>query len=692
MDHTSGRDRHFPALTLTLFFGWLPGASYAAPSQELSDLFGSAATVSLTTGYERPLRGAPGTATVITRTDIEVSGMRTLRDVLESVPGFHISTSDGRSTVATVRGITSRILILVDNVPITRTYIDPWTTYDNILLHNVERIEVICGPGSALYGADTVAGSVNILTRTGNADGVDPEVGVAIGSFDTVDAWSVGSIDLDRLAVKGSITYSTTEGSDKLITADAQSAYDRALGTAASHAPGEIQQRRDLFDASVDATLGSWRLHLNYFDQNPLKNGVGIAQALDLDGEWNSLYQAAQLEYRNTHGAWSLLAYIDWSTVRQESWINLFPAGAFRSFPDGVISSFRIDNDRLRAESTVVYRGFEHHILSVGLGALDNDYDTVKDDRNFIVRANRFIYTGPVAPLAGVNDDPLTPDISHTVLYAYLQDEWQFGRDWSLTTGLRADEYSDMGTAFNPRVGLVWNARHDLTAKLLYSRAFRPPSLLEQHSSGVFSPKGNVDLEPTTLDMVELAASYSRGGIDTDVSVFRYRQNKLIQIIPNPTSPNGVGYINGGQVNGWGAEASLKWPVATNLLLTSNYSYQTQIGDEAINNANNRFAPEHMFFAQARWSFAPDWSVSVMGKWIAERHRAHADPRLDPDDYTLVDAALRRERLFQALDLSLIVRNALDSDAHDASGSAAALPYDIPLPGRSVMLEAAVAW
>lgn len=131
--------------------------------------------------------------------------------------------------------------------------------------------------------------------------------------------------------------------------------------------------------------------------------------------------------------------------------------------------------------------------------------DTIEDTRNYTVRGGMPVPTGIFAESGGSGDVSIFPDDERTIFFAYLQDEWLFAPDWGLTTGVRIDEYSDFGTAVNPRVGLVWNSAPRLTTKLLYGRAFRPPSFAEQHSNGLYLGLGNRDLEPVTIDMVEIA-------------------------------------------------------------------------------------------------------------------------------------------------------------------------------------------
>jgi outer membrane receptor for ferrienterochelin and colicins len=685
--------RHQRALVLMLSSLAAAPNVVAAPGEDVESVFGSGEVLSLATGYGVPIRRAPATATVLTREDLDAFGARTLKDALNLVPGFHVATADGRSTFSTVRGITSRVLVLIDGIPITRTMIDPWVGFDNVLLYNVSRIEVVRGPGSAIYGADAVAGVINIETKTA-AHGDRQEVGAGVGWNNTYDAWSILSGDFGGLELSGYAAFSKTDGSSQTVEVDAQTMIDQALRTTASLAPAEMPQRRESVDVRLDARLGDFTARLAYYDQNPLQNGVGVAYALDLDGEWNSLLKVAQLNYHSdVSDDLKIDAYVDFSEVEQDAYANVFPPGAFgNAFPDGVISSFLIENQRWRIESTVLYTGFETHTLRAGGGYLDNAFETVRDVRNYVVRNARFIPTGQLAPFGGVGDAPLIGDTDADTVFAYVQDQWQFASDWTLTSGVRWDRYSDFGSTVNPRLGLVWNARHNLSAKALVGRAFRPPSILELQSSGVFSARGNPSLNPTTMDMAELGLSLYETAYEADLTFFRYQQQDLIQVIPDPTSPSRTAYVNRGENDGWGYEASFSYRPIETLRTSLSYAYQDRLGSAADDNANIRFAPHHVLVATIDWRLPQEWRVALTARGVMDRERPISDPRPDPDDYLVVNSILARANAFSLFDLALVVNNVFDEDVRDASPSATTLPFDIPLPGRTWMVNATARW
>jgi iron complex outermembrane receptor protein len=104
----------------------------------------------------------------------------------------------------------------------------------------IERIEVIRGPGSALYGADASAGVINIITKTAGKIKTT-EFGIRTGSFDTQTAWMQYGTDWQDLDIGFTAEFSTTDGHSPSISSDAQTALDTQFGSNASYAPGNAQ-------------------------------------------------------------------------------------------------------------------------------------------------------------------------------------------------------------------------------------------------------------------------------------------------------------------------------------------------------------------------------------------------------------------------------------------------------------------
>ncbi|MDV7393656.1 TonB-dependent receptor plug domain-containing protein, partial [Arthrospira platensis SPKY1] len=138
---------------------------------EFERTFGDLDTVSIATGRAQSIQTAPAVASVITAEQIRDTGARDLIDILRQVPGFFLGeTANPFGPAVAVRGFTSAFnqttLFMVDGVPQTElVFGDRFTALGKIPLDGIERVEVIRGPGSALYGADAFSAVVNIITR-----------------------------------------------------------------------------------------------------------------------------------------------------------------------------------------------------------------------------------------------------------------------------------------------------------------------------------------------------------------------------------------------------------------------------------------------------------------------------------------------------------------------------------------------
>jgi iron complex outermembrane receptor protein len=171
--------------------------AHAAPQSEEEELalaYGDKSFVSIASGSRQPIARAPSVASVVTAEDIAAIGAADLDEVLETVPGLHVSRSPiGYNSIYTIRGIHTQynpqVLMLVNGIPITGVYTGNRSQiWGGMPVENIARIEVIRGPGSALYGADAFSGVINSITRTA-ADLDGTQLGLRGGSFNSRDAW-----------------------------------------------------------------------------------------------------------------------------------------------------------------------------------------------------------------------------------------------------------------------------------------------------------------------------------------------------------------------------------------------------------------------------------------------------------------------------------------------------------------------
>jgi outer membrane receptor protein involved in Fe transport len=205
------------------------GTAFAQTAEEddLALAYGDKSTISIATGSKQPITKAPSTATVITAEDIKAMGATDLDQVMETVPGVHVSrTANFYFSTYEIRGIVGnptnpQVLMLQNGIPMNTLYRgDKGQLWAGLPLENIARIEVIRGPGSALYGADAFAGVINIITKTA-ADTKGTEFGARDGSFNTRNAWVQHGDQWGAVDVAASLNVGGTDGSKGIITQDA---------------------------------------------------------------------------------------------------------------------------------------------------------------------------------------------------------------------------------------------------------------------------------------------------------------------------------------------------------------------------------------------------------------------------------------------------------------------------------------
>ncbi|MBU0620914.1 MAG: TonB-dependent receptor [Gammaproteobacteria bacterium] len=677
-----------------LTFACVSTASAQSPEEEdLALAYGDKSTISLATGSQQPVSRAPAVATVITAQDIKDMGATDLDQALESVPGLHVSMShSAMNPIYGIRGIATKynpqVLMLVNGIPITNVFLgDRGQIWGGMPLENVARIEIIRGPGSALYGADAFSGVINVITKTAD-DIKGTETGVRGGSFNTYDAWLQHGGKLGVLDAAFYLRAGNTDGQKGIFERDAQSAWDGVYASNASLAPGPLNAQRKAIDARADLSLDAWRLRAAY-QQRESGTGAGVGGSLDPNGRGHSSRMYLDLNYEQANWApnWDvsgIVGYFDNKERGDPSYL-IFPAGAFGgAFPDGMIANPGHSERHTHASFSSFYTGFEQHRVRLGAGyRIEDVYETV-ETKNFNASG---------APLPSAVDATGDPSLIYmlphkrNVSHAFVQDEWNLAQDWTLTAGVRHDNYSDFGGTTNPRLALVWDAAYNVVVKVMHGTAFRAPSFSEQYSINNPVTIGNPNIKPETITTDELAFSWQpTAALQNNLNFFRYRMRDIIL-------PTGALYQNSGEQTGRGLELESTWDTTGNLRLSGSYSLQHSTDEATGQDAG--MAPHRRVFARADWRFASLWHLNTKVNHVADRMREPGDTRTQVPDYTLVDLTLRRERLAGNWEASAMIYNLFDRKAWEPTymSVGATVPgnpitlSDLPLPGRSIYFQ-----
>ena len=690
----------FAVATICIGAGCITFASaVSAADESLWDIpleeLGQIRVVSIASGTETPLDKAAAITSVINATDIAAMGATDLDQVLETVPGLHVNHSDqGFSPKYVFRGITSsnnaQALLLINGIPTTTMmYGNRGNAWGGMPVKAIERIEVIRGPGSALYGADAYSGVINITTK--GPESINGQtVGGRLGSNDTRGGWLESGHQLGDLGLSMVLEYQTTDGWDDIIERDAQTSFDETFGTSASLAPGPVNTEMDQLDARFEMGAEQWTLRAGVQDRSNLGTGPGLAQALDPNGQYSSRRVNLDYSYR-----WSDLAEgldletrVSYFNITQEpeNDIVLYPPGAFDGdFPDGLIGSPGYKESQVRLDLSAVYRGLKNHRIHTGFGTLWADLYEVTERKNF---NPDFSPKGSVVDVSGDPDEVWMPEEDRVNYYMFVQDEWKLAQNWQLVSGIRFDDYSDFGSTINPRAALIWATTDTITTKLLYGRAFRAPSLNELYVSNNPVFTGNDELDAETIDTYEIGVSHQvTPRVLYALNLFYYEIDDLINAVPI-SGFIATEYQNAGQRTGHGGELELVYEISDDLALKANYAHQTAKDERTGQSVGD--APNHQVYARADWSLSSQWLLSSQVNWVGEQKRTAADRREPVSDSATMDMTLRTQGLWQGLDLSLSIKNIFNEDVRDPSPFAEPnppIPNDFPMPGRRLVGE-----
>ncbi|GAB6039481.1 TonB-dependent receptor plug domain-containing protein [Endothiovibrio diazotrophicus] len=677
-----------------LLFPLLCALSAPAPAaDDLAALYGDEPELLLATGTAKPLSRAPAVATVITADDIEAMGANELDEVLESVPGLHVSAHPiAYNALYQIRGIASefnpQVLMMVNGFPITSIFHgDRGNVWGGMPVAAIQRIEVVRGPGSALYGADAFSGVINIVTKgPDDLHGSEARAGIGSDGIRRVSLLHGGRIGGVRAAFI--LEADTTDGADPWIAADAQSGLDTTFGTSASLAPGPVNRQRERLDLRLDLAKGPWRLRGAYEGRANMGTGGGVAQALDPAGEVNRDRLTADLTWnREVAPQWDVTVEAAFHRYRQWTDLILYPAGtrfAASLFPDGMIGNPDVAERHLRLQASAVHTGIADHRVRLGVGLFGDEIYQTREGKNFVIDplTGLPVYTGAVVD---VDDTPrvFLPEESRHGAFAYLQDEWQFAPDWELTAGMRYDHYSDVGGTLNPRLALVWATHYALTTKLLYGRAFRAPSFAELYNQANPVYFGNPALKPETIDTLELSFVYHPAASwSGTLSTYRYAMRDIIRTVPDPAPATSVTERNAGSQDGYGMELEGRWAASDTLDLSANYAWQH--AEDTQRDSAVGLAPQHQLYLRADWRITPRWRLDGRVNRVSDRARPPGDSRPATDDYTLTSLALHYREPHAKWGAHLTVDNLFDERALEPTPPSGLIPGDLPLAGRTL--------
>jgi outer membrane receptor protein involved in Fe transport len=656
-------------------------------------------TVSIAAGHIQRPEEAPSIVSVITDEDIRRLGAQTLQDVLRTVPGFEILTDNlGRSRIA-VRGVatqlgTSENVLILFNGRRLNDHMYGGATVANleIPVYNLKQIEVVRGPGSALYGTNAFTAVINLVGYTATTfDGV--EVSAGSGSFGTQQYSVLAARTRGALGLSASFQFRDTDGAKLLVPADAQTLLDRALAPfgvrPASLAPRTTQDDRRGFDATFGTTFKGFTVDARV---NDTASG-GFIGRVDILGSRNRLTNrhvsigASQRVAVSRRASVTASAAFMQAEVRED--LNPIPPGYTRIlpnavfvFPEGILVDYTTNSRRIGGEVAVDYQATARNQVTVGGGFEREATFDLRTSGNFD------IFTG--APLGRSLPLPFTilAPSARTIASAFVQDTWNIDPRLGITTGLRYDRYSDFGDTVNPRAALVWRLPASLHVKALYGRAFRAPTFSELFAAIPDAIVGNPSLRPPTINTLELGLGYRARNLRVTGNYFANFIHDFI-ISTRPVSVEGIisslTFVNTAGLNVQGAEFEIRRTLGINDAIFVNYTYQHDTPHDRGTPMPD--LPAQVLNAGATVGIGRYVSLSPTVLARGSRPRVIQDPRPPVPPYGVLNLNARIKNLFETFEISATVDNVFDRQYVDPSPFLT-LPGDYPKPGRSIFVKA----
>lgn len=637
----------------------------------------------------------PSVVTVIDADTFRDAGIQTLAEALDMLPGFQIQISPMGYTMTTVRGLknpnaylSDKIKIMVDGVTIYNEVSGSSNFYMDFPLQMVEKIEVLRGPASTLYGAGSFYATINIITKTGKRVASN-RVQVGVGSYE---------------ALNGGANLHTKLGNWELFFDGYYQRNDKQLYSKQT-SPDEVDREGYSDEAMRDygvgllARSGGLRLQAR-FKQSVSGNYYGFEGKFNpipgSPGEHKNSYFFTELAYTHTLGEAQIEYKATYAHRDLDVSANIYgieeTAARFETvdidMQEGFVYRERSSEENVEIEAVATLPKWHGNALLGGVGVR---YADVTSDRFYssieeTILANetailthpdyddfRYNETRESAFWANPTRQLLSGDPSRTIVYGYLQDLVTLTPDVDMVLGLRLDHYSDFGAQWSKRAGVIYRADERLSLKLLYGSAFRAPTFIEAYQNGHINFRaGDESIKPEETDTYEFVTVFKPlHGAKLNVNLFYSKLRNVIDLEEYPdTDP---GYQNFDTRYSRGVELEFFYKrgmrhdfYANATRLSTDYVIPPEEGEVAVTQSMPDIS---RMMLKAMYTYRPTYRASFSGIWrfyskttatqLNWVEEAGIDPTVDPTH--IFDVAMTY-RFSPASITRFAVKNLFDAD------------------------------
>ena len=617
--------------------------------------------VTTATKTSEKLSQAPSSMTVFDKKRIDRMGIENVYDLLNFVPGFQVTRDVDIISEPSIhtRGVTSQngyVLVLLNGFRFNEVAWSETTMYYNYIpTSNVKSVEIIRGPGSALYGSNAFLGVVNIIT-----DDKQNRFSVKTGSFNKQHTSFnyYKPFTLDK-SFSLSFDYNKDKGEDYSINGkdprEYLNLYTKFVHYKTSLALNYTQQEINDF-IHFNSPANSRNYSKNSTLKIMLKHDVKVSNKLNLN---------------------TMFSYSQYNLDTVGLFMKASATGSHDMFIGPYTKSSRYDGD-----INLEYNINEHHNLITGIAYRREGVNYQGANTNFLspdnfqIAPKESFYLGNIQKTKDIGQlNSLEKFINIHSLYA----QYKGVLSDKITTflGLRYDGYSLGGSSLNPRASLIYSSTEDITLKLLYATAFRAPTNIELFAN---SPRsvGNPSLNPEKVETTELVLTHKLKYGTFDITLFN---TNLTDIIRTNTIGNLNGQfsnINEGERSLNGIEGELMYMLVDSIHLHATHTHIfSKINPENYKDVSSLTVN----YAQ------PKYNININGIFRKQQDNV----LVNQNDYALVNTHIRY-KFSNNLNLSFSIDNLLNESYSTYAPKLTALNNAVINRGRTWRIGLETKW
>lgn len=481
------------------------------------------------------VRHLPMTVTVINREQLtEQHQPSVLPTAMQQVPGLFVTSrsimgygvSTGAAGGINMRGISGgagQLLVLIDGHPQYQgIYGHPISDSYQTLI--AERVEVLRGPASVLYGSNAMGGVLNIVTRQSRQDGVNTHLNLGAGSFGTIQTEASNQVRSGRFSSTIAAQYNRTDNHRPRMGFEQYGGYVKMGYDITDH-----------WNAYVDANVTHFNASYPGATDKPMYEA----------DQWITrgvVSTAVENHYNKTNGALSFYSNFGRHKIDDGTADPAKPTARYFRSKDALTGVSWYQSAQL----------FDGNRVTVGF-----DYQHIYGHAYYTSKETGEVMDTP-------NKQSGESDRDEVAVYADLRQDLT---SWlTVDAGIRFDHHSIVGTEWVPQAGIVVRPLSTGEVKAMVSKGFRDPTMREMY----LYPPSNTDLEPERLWNYELSWRHRTTDLTYGINLFYIKGDNMIQTVPIDGKPRNV---NTGEIENYGFEVELSYPLGSHLSVNANSAY-----------------------------------------------------------------------------------------------------------------------